>query len=276
MRQLFIPIKFIFNLLWIVPIYIIYPRLFHILFQNKHYKLKEDLTTEDLKNIHLDWQQYAQKFQVADDYRAEYQDVLSYFQKFDTIAIFDENKQNPQYKNLKFVFHILDLAKEAITHLDKVTKDNKKLAYYESSKNASLNNLIEHFTKKLTAKNENKISTKQAKMEVRIKRYIAKLKKHDSLFINFYLMLYTIYPISKLDLKKEDEEYIELFQDIFEFYRIGHATQNQIYKSVAIQLYKLYEPYISNIKKDNTTTETELQENISFLINYTFNTVNTH
>jgi len=174
LKQLFTPIKFIFNLIIILFIYVIFPRLFHILFQNKHYKLKKYLTTEDLKNIHLDWQQHAQKFQVSADYRNEYQDVLTYFQRFDTIAIFDKNKQNPQYKNLKFVFHILDLAKEAITHLDEVTKDNKKLAYYESSKNASLNSLIEHFTKKLTAKNENKISTKQAKKEVKIKRFIAK------------------------------------------------------------------------------------------------------
>jgi len=67
LRQLFIPIKFIFNLFWIFPIYIIFPKLSNILFQNKHYKLKEDLTAEDFKNIHLDWQQHAQKFQVSAD-----------------------------------------------------------------------------------------------------------------------------------------------------------------------------------------------------------------
>ena len=255
-----------------ILIYLISPKLFHLLFQNKHYKLKEDLTEKDIQDIHLDWEQHAQKFQIENDYIAEYKNILNYFSKFDNIVIFNENKEYSQYTNIKYIFHIISLTKEALERLEEVTAKNKKLAYYESSKNSSLDTLIEHFTKKLTATNEDKISTKQAKMEVKIKRFIAKLKKHDSLFINFYLMLYTIYPISKLDLKKDDKEYIELFQDIFEFYRIGHATQKQIYKRVAIQIYKLYEPHISKIKKYNTTTEEELKENIALLIDYTFNT----
>ena len=41
--------------------------------------------------------------------------------------------------------------------------------------------------------------------------------------------------------------------NIFDFYRVGHATDDQIYKSVAIQIYNIYK---------NEFTEKELQEDI--------------
>jgi len=271
-KNIFLPIKFTINFLFVLVIFLISTKLFNLLFQNKYYKSTKDLNENDIKNIQDNLELSVKEFQVPSDYKHEYLKILNYFKKFDKLVIFDKNKSNPQYKNLKYLFHVMILAKEALSHLEQVTANNKKFAYYESNKNASIETLIKHFTKKLIAKNENKISTKQAKNEVKIKRFIAKLKKHDTLFINFYLMLYTMYPISKLDFKKEDEEYIELFQDIFEFYSIGHTTEQQIYKSIAIQIYKIYEPYITKIEKDTATTEQELKENISLLIDYIFDT----
>jgi len=264
---------FIGMMLWIwifLPMKLISPYLYKLFFQNKHYKPKEDINEDETKKIKDKWQSFISKYNVQDEYQNDCIETLEYFTKFDKNIIFDTEKKNPQYINIQYIFHIISLAKEAIHHLEKVTADNKKVAYYEANSSASLDTLLEHYINKLNAKNEDKLLTRIAKNEVRLRKFIVKLKKYDTLFINFYFMLFTIYPISESISK--DKEDLELFQDLFEFFRIGHATKNQIYKSVAIQLYYLYKDNISKIDLSSNTTDTKLKEEIGKLINFVFHT----
>ncbi|WP_304542898.1 hypothetical protein [Sulfurimonas microaerophilic] len=274
MKYINIIIKFIIWFPIIMLVFIFSSKLFELLFQNKHYKLKEDLTSEDGESIREEWQNFLQKYTVQEDYQEECIKTLEYFSSFDKIVIFDSEKQNPQFVGIKYIFHILSLAHEALQHLEQVTAQDKKISYYESNKNASLDSLIDHYIKKLESKNEDKLLTKIARNEVRLRKFIVKLKKHDTLFINFYLMLYALLPMEDYfpKKKKKDKEDLKLFQDLFEFFRIGHATSNQIYKSVAIQIYSLYKHNISKADLSTKTTDTKLKEEIGKLIDYTFNT----
>ncbi|EDZ61327.1 hypothetical protein SMGD1_2531 [Sulfurimonas gotlandica GD1] len=267
-----VSLRFIVFLPIIIIISIISTSLFNIFFQNKHYKLKEDINEEDTKEIKDKWLSSANKYNVIEEYKNTYLETLEYFSRFEKEVIFDKEKNNPQYKNIQYIFHIISLAKEAIKHLEEVTADDKKVAYFESNKNSSIDDLIQHYINKLEAKNEDKISTKAARNEIRLRKFIIKLKKHNTLFMNFYLMLFTIYPISNLNIKKEDKDYIEALEDIYEFVRIGHATRSQIHKSVAIQIYKLYEDNISKINLPEYTTDTELKNQIGKLIDFIFQT----
>jgi len=271
---------FIFNifygiLLWLfifLPIKIISPYLYKLFFKNKYYKAKENISEEEDKEIKDSWQSFIKEHNVLEEYQNDCIETLEYFATFDKKIIFDIEKNNPQNINIQYMFHIVYLAKEAMKHLEKVTADDKKVAYYESNSNASLDTLIQHYINKLNAKNEDKLLTKIAKNEIRLRKFIVKLKKHDPLFINFYLMLYTIFPMENIMTKEKDKEDLELFQDLFEFFRIGHATKNQIYKSVAIQLYKIYEVNISKINKQSNTTNEELKTHIGKLIDFTLHT----
>ena len=268
---------FVGILLWLcifLPIKIISPYLYKLLFQNKFYKPKEDTSKEDDKEIKDKWLSFMQEHNVLEEYQNDCIETLEYFTKFDKAIIFDTEKNNPQYINIQYIFHIISLAKEAIQHLEEVTAEEKKIAYYEENKKCSLDDLIELYIQKLNAKNEHKLSTSASKNEFRLKKYLVKLKKHDSLFMNFYLMLYTIFSMEDIMTKEKDKdkEDLELFKDLFQFFRIGHATKNQIYKSVAIQLYNLYKGNISKIDLSSSTTDTKLKEEIGKLINFVFHT----
>lgn len=265
-------IKFI---IWFPIIFIsslLFPSLFKVLFQNKHYRLVEEITDNDNSDIQNTWLTFANKFKVYDEYLDDFIESLEYFSQFDKNIMFDSQKNNPMYTKVHYILHIISLAKEAVEHLDKVTKDNKKVSYYEENKNASLDDLIKLYFDKLNAKNEHKISTIAAKNEIRLRKFMVKLKKHDPLFINFYLMFYTIYPISNFNFKEDENNTLEFVQDLYEFFQLGHATKPQIYKSVAIQIYKLYEDNISKIKSSSKTTQDELKEQIARLINLTLHT----
>lgn len=266
---------FIGILLWIfifLPTKVISPYLYKLLFQNKYYKQKENLSEEEDKEIKDKWLSFMHQYNVLQEYQVECTETLEYFAKLDKNILFDAEKNNPQYIHIQHVFHIISLAKEALEHLKEVTADEKKIAYYEENKKRSLDDLIELYIQKLNAKNEHKLSTNASKNEVRLKKYLVKLKKHDTLFINFYLMLYTVVPMENIMTKEKDKEDLELFKDLFEFFRIGHATSNQIYKSVVIQLYNLYKANISQIDLPSNTTDTKLKEEIGKLINYLFQT----
>lgn len=273
-------ITFIFNILkniliwflFFLPMKLLFPSLYNLLFQNKHYKLKENITESDDKEIQDKWLSFIEQHNVPLEYQNDCIETLEYFTKFDKNITFDAQKEHPQFKNIQYIFHIISLAKEAIHHLEEITAEDKKIAYYESNNNASLDTLIEHYIKKLNAKNEDKLLTKFAKNEVRLRKFIVKLKKHDPLFINFYLMLYIIFPMSNFMTKEKDKEDLEIFQDLFEFFRIGHATKSQIHKSVAIQLYYLYKDNISKVDIPSNTTEEELKNQIGKLIDFTFQT----
>jgi len=128
-----------------------------------------------------------------------------------------------------------------------------------------MDNLIEEYNTYLSKKGHEKISFKSAKKEIKFKRLLARLKKNKTLFFNFYLTIFTLYPMDKktLKVKKEEEDIFELMQNMFEFYRVGHATPKQIQKSVSIILFNIY-------KKD--IKEIELKEIIGKIIDYAFNT----
>jgi len=266
---------FINILIWpflFLPIKIIFPYFYKLLFQNKHYKPKEDINKDETKKIKKEWMAFLVKQDIEEKYHDECINILEYFNKFRDVAIFDKEKNNPQFSNITHIFNIISLAKEAIKHLYDVTANNKKISYYESNKKASLEELIQIYIEKLEANGKHKLLGLASKNEVKLKKFITKLKKHDLLFINFYLMLYTIYPIENLLKKKKDEEFLELSKGLFDFFRVGHATKPQINKSVAIQIYKLYGHNISKINLPQFTTKTELETNIGKLIDYTFQT----
>lgn len=98
-----------------------------------------------------------------------------------------------------------------------------------------------------------KLYSLASKREIKFKRLLAKMKKNKSSFFNFYLLIFSLNDIDKLTKKEEDKNLIELLLNLFEFYRVGHATEPQIYKSIAIQIFSIYE---------NEFEKKELQENI--------------
>ncbi len=65
------------------------------------------------------------------------------------------------------------------------------------------------------------------------------MKRDKSLFFNFYLLIFSLNDITKYKIKEKDKNILELVINIFDFYRVGHATDDQIYKSVAIQIHNI-------------------------------------
>lgn len=242
------------------------------LYQKKYKQYKNELTDEDLSKLEAKHQQIMNDLEISFEDRNDYIKLLNYFSKFDTLIVLDSRKQLLGYPSILYIYHLLTLAKQSLQKQREIDKENKKIAYYEAGKKASLDNLINHYNQKLEAKGEDKISTLPAKREIQLKRYLAKLKKYDSLFLNFYLMLYSIYPLEKSSLKKDELKYWELFLDLKNFYMVGHATTSQVHKSIAIQIFNLYKKHINEKKLPNTTTVEILKSNIGHLIDLTFQT----
>ncbi len=151
------------------------------------------------------------------------------------------------------MFNIISSAKVAISELKKVSKDERRIAYYENNKNSTLDNLVNEYTQMLKEQGYKKLYNLASKREIKFKRLLAKMKRYKSSFFNFYLLIFSLNDIDKLTKKEEDKNLIELLLNLFEFYRVGHATEPQIYKSIAIQIFSIYE---------NEFTEKELQEDI--------------
>ena len=107
-----------------------------------------------------------------------------------------------------------------------------------------------------------KITLFIAKREIKFKRILVKMKKNHDLFFNFYLTVLTLNAFNNLRIKEDEKDAFNLLNKLFEFYRVGHATPNQIYKSVAIQIYNLYK---------NDFEDNELKKVIAKLITSTFN-----
>lgn len=166
--------------------------------------------------------------------------------------------ENIEYKELNYlkisyVFHIINSAKVAISELKKVSKDERRIAYYERGKNSTLDNLVNEYTQMLKEQGYKKLSLLASKKEIKFKRLLAKMKRDKSSFFNFYLLIFSLNDIDKLIEKEEDKNLIELLLNLFEFYRVGHATEQQIYKSIAIQIFDIFK---------NEFEEKELQEDI--------------
>lgn len=125
--------------------------------------------------------------------------------------------------------------------------------------------MIEELQLKLDNQGHDKLYIKEARREIQFKRLLAKMKKHKRLFFNFYLTVLTLFPIENMQSKiaEKDMDIFNLMIALFDFYSIGHATPNQIYKSVAIQIYKYYQ---------NDFTKKELENMIGELIDLCFQT----
>lgn len=157
---------------------------------------------------------------------------------------------------------ILAQGRKALDSLEAIDKDNKRIAYYESKKNASLDDLIDHWTKRLEAENENKVSHPQARREIEVRRMMARMKRKHPDYINFYLLLYSDIRHDEFFQNGLKEDNLDtVINDIIDFFEIGYATPEMIYKSIAIQLFEWYKGLVPARK---------LKEIIADLIYYSF------
>lgn len=209
--------------------------------------------TQSFKNLNID------SFENKDK-------LLESFTKLAQIEkVYIKNKDDSKkiLPELSLVLQILLDAKDAIGKLKAIHKSDKKIAYYESSKNGNLDKLIEHFTKKLKLKGEDEISFEMGRKEIKLKRFITRLKNRHPLFINYQLVLMKIYDFNKLRVPKEEKKLLNGITKMIEFFTLGHATELQIHKSVAIQIYFIYK---------NKFSHTELTEQIGNIIDIVFET----
>lgn len=166
------------------------------------------------------------------------------------------------YPSVFLAVVVLSQARKALDALDEVNKENKKIAYYENNRNSSLDKLIKHWTEMLDGKNENKLSHHQSRREIEVRRMLATMKKRHPEHINFYLLLYSDIRTDEFfqgELKKDKVDVV--INDILDFFEVGHATPDMIYKSVALQIYELFKASAPIV---------ELKEIIASLIYYSF------
>lgn len=233
-----------------------YP-IFDLLFQNyKSHNMNEIINfreTLDFRSFNPNIFEYSDK--LIDEIEKLVKIERSYFQKKD-----DDKKILPK---LALAFQIINDAKDAIQKLEQINSSNKKIAYYESSKNANLDDLVRHFSKKLDLKNEEELHLPFSRKEIKLKRFIARLKKHHTLTINYYFAFIKIYDIEFLKVHKDEKKFLKGIKGIMEFFTLGHATHAQIHKSIALQLYSIYK---------NDFTHTQLTNIIGNIIDIVFET----
>lgn len=161
-----------------------------------------------------------------------------------------------------FVTVILAQGRRALDLLNDVDTDNKRIAYYEAGKNGKLDKLIELWTKKLEGENENKLSHPQSRREIEVRRMLAVMKKRHPEYINFFLLHFIEQRNDESFQKQLHEGKIkEVVEDILDFFEVGHATPDMIYKSIAMQIFELFR---------NLIQISELKEIINRLIYYSF------
>lgn len=258
----------IINLTINFPIFIIinfkYP-VFELLFGKFCLLNLQSIIPEHQNYIDFTIKNFADDFGIEAENHQNFLNITGKLAKVEKMYVYDLQEKEYCYFRIRYIFHIIELAKYALFELNRISKDNKTIGYYEDTKYSSIDNLIKEFQAKLDAKGHEQISLKQSRREIQFKRLFAKMKKHNRLFFNFYLMMFTLYPIEKMRSKisKDDMDIFELMINVFNFYSIGHATPNQIYKSVAIQIYKYYQ---------NDFTKDELEKMIGELIDLCFQT----
>lgn len=267
MNFLLFPVKLFNWLLTLIILFIInlfYP-IINLLF-NKYLQYSiNNINEENIDNINKTISNSINKLNIDKIYQDDFIKLIEILSKYEKSYVKEIKTNQLCYLQIRYVFRILELAQEAILKMNEVNTNNRKVSYYENTKYSSMDNLIEEYNIYLTKKGHEKISFISAKKEIKLKRLLAKLKKNRTLFFNFYLTIFTLYPVTKetLKLKKDEEDIYELFQTMFEFYRVGHTTSKQIHKSVSIILFDIY-------KKD--IQESELKDIIGKIIDYTFNT----
>lgn len=205
---------------------------------------------EELDNL---VNKYIQELNINEDYVDTFKNTLNKLIEKEDVYIENIQSKELNYLKISYVFNIFNSAKVAISELKKVSKNERRIAYYENNKNSTLDNLVNEYTQMLKEQGYKKLYNLASKREIKFKRLLAKMKKNKSSFFNFYLLIFSLNDIDKLTKKEEDKNLIELLLNLFEFYRVGHATEPQIYKSIAIQIFSIYE---------NEFEKKELQENI--------------
>lgn len=252
-------IRFMFLLL--VEIFI-YPINTH-LFKMKQIKNVDQLTKDEKNQLEDCYENIYEKFNVEKGHKTGFLESLNYFASLDTRVIYDPKYDQLCPINLEYIFILFVQALEGLKLLDSVSKDDKSIAYYEAS--SKIDDLVKIYKDRLSAKNEQELLLKATKNEFRLKKWIAHMRKIHHLFFNMYLLFLTLFPPDKFKMNKKDRELLPLMINLFTFYRLGHATPKQIHKSMAIQIYKLYEKH-DNVKID------QLKDRIGDLIDYVMHT----
>ena len=192
---------------------------------------------------------------------SEIEALLKKLSSFENEYLLTENKLRV-FPLTFFVALIMSQGRSALDLTQEVDKDNKRIAYYEAGKNGKLENLIEHWTKKLEGENENKLSHPQARREIEVKRMLAVMKKKHPEHVNFFLLHFIEQRHDEYFQKELYEGKIkEVVEDILDFFEVGHATPDMIYKSIAMQIFELFR---------NLIQIPELKEIINRLIYYSF------
>ncbi|MDP3587947.1 MAG: hypothetical protein Q8R58_07840 [Sulfuricurvum sp.] len=250
-----------FTFLVLIEIFI-YPINTH-LFKKKQIKNVDELTEDEKNQLEDCYKKIYEKFNIEKGHKTEFLDSLNYFASLDSRVIYDSTSNQLCPINLQYIFILFEQALEGSKLLDSVSKDDKSVAYYEAS--SKIDDLVKMYKDRLNAKNEQELLLKATKNEFRLKKWIAHMRKIHHLFFNMYLLFLTLFPPDKFKMNKKDRELLPLMKNLFSFYRLGHATPKQIHKSMAIQIYKLYEMH-DNVKRD------QLKDKIGDLIDYVMHT----
>ena len=257
------------NVFFILPLFAIiniYYPIFKLLYGKSKRFSMENITPEHKIEIENCIINFADKFKIKeDDEKQKFYKAIEKLSKLETSYSYIVKDKQYCYQNIRYVLHIIELARDGITALENTNKEDS-ISYYEEGKNSTVNKLLEEFTKELEEKSKKKKKfLKTSINETKLKRLLVRMKRPNSkLFFNFYLTIFTFYPLEDLKVKKKDEDAFELTKSMFEFLSLGHATTGQIHKSVAIQIYYLY--------KEKNIERNELLDIIGDLISMSFQT----
>lgn len=234
-------------------------------------KARKPITHEDRDTVFLDTLHYLQSKNMPLESDASNDSKSSYFplelleSEFKNLSYYEQHyykiEHHQVYEKIFLAGVILNQARKALDLQSEINRDNKKIAYYESKKNGSLDNLIDLWTKNLDGKNEQHIAHQGARREIKIKRLLATMKKKRPQHINFFLMRYVElrnHEQFSLDLTPDQ---LAIFNSILDFFEVGHATPDMIYKSLAIQLFELF--------KDIVPVR-ELKQKVALILDYSF------
>lgn len=263
------PIIILTNVFFVLPLFAIvniYYPIFKLLSGKSRHFFTEKIALEHEKGIQSCIENFAKKFKIKDDEEKQrFYKAINKLSKLETSYSYIVKDNQYCYFTIRYILHIIELAKDGITSLENTNKEDS-ISYYEEGKNSTLTKLLAEFEKELNEKSKKKKKyLKTSINETKLKRLLTRMKKPNSrLFFNFYLTIFSLYQLEDLKVKNKDEDAFELAKSMLEFLSLGYATPGQIHKSVAIQIYYLYK------EKDIETSE--LQDIIGDLISMSFQT----
>lgn len=210
MNIILFPIRIInwvlnYTVLFIINFF--YP-IFDLLFNKYIQYSTNNIKEEDKNSINKTIDELSSSLSINNLYKNDFNKLIISLSKYEKIYVKDVKTIQFCYFKIRYTLKILEQAKEAISKLEEVTTDNRKVSYYENTKYSSLDNLIEEYNIHLEKKGHEKISFASAKKEIKFKRLLAKLKKNKSLFFDYYLTILTLYPPNKktFNVKKDDKD----------------------------------------------------------------------